>query len=282
MPSCELCPGKNRASKTLLAYSTDLRQFLSWIGETYSTVESSAYIDRTHVTDFMASLSDRKLSGVSRGRKLVAIREFFRCLVEADQILKSPADGVATPKIERNGKSWLRPDEYSRMLTLVASHPRDFCILTIFLQTGIRVSELCALRLDDIDLKDKTLTVRSGKGMASRTIALETKGIKAIKTWFKLRPIISHNRIFTNERGGDGITERGVRMMVTKYREAASITKQASCHALRNTFATVKASKGVSPYQLQRLLGHAKLDTTMVYVHLGRENESAVMEETSL
>lgn len=73
----------------------------------------------------MASLSDRKLSGVSRARKLVAIREFFRCLVEPEPILKSPADGVATPKIERNGKSWLRPDEYSRMLTLVASHPRD-------------------------------------------------------------------------------------------------------------------------------------------------------------
>ena len=168
------------------------------------------------------------------------------------------------------------------MLTLAAGNPRDYCILTVFLQTGIRVSELCNLRIDDIDLKAKQLTVRSGKGMNARQISLETKGVKALKTWLQLRPTVSHDHIFTNERDGGAITERGVRMLVTKYRENAGITKQASCHALRHTFATVKASKGVSPYHLQRLLGHAKLDTTMVYVHLGRENEAAVMEETSL
>jgi len=199
-----------------------------------------------------------------------------------DQVEKSPATGVDTPKIEHNGKAWLRPDEYSRMLTLAAGNPRDYCILTVFLQTGIRVSELCNLRIDDIDLKAKQLSVRSGKGMNARQISLETKGIKALKTWLQLRPAVSHDHIFTNERDGGAITERGVRMLVTKYRENAGITKQASCHALRHTFATVKASKGVSPYQLQRLLGHSKLDTTMVYVHLGRENEAAVMEETSL
>jgi site-specific recombinase XerD len=274
--------GKNRSPKTILAYSTDLGQFLAWVVDNDYTVESVADIQRSHIIDFLAALSERKLTGVSRARKLAALREFFRYLIVAEVIAKSPTSGIDTPKIEHNGKAWLRPDEYSRMLTLSAGNPRDYCILMVFLQTGIRVSELCNLRLDDIDLKAKQLTVRSGKGMQSRQIALETKGLKALRTWLKLRPMVEHDHVFTNERDGGAITERGVRMLVTKYREGAGITKQASCHALRHTFATVKASKGVSPYHLQRLLGHAKLDTTMVYVHLGRENEAAVMEETSL
>lgn len=70
--------GKNRSPKTLLAYSTDLRQFLAWVGETDGTVESAGDIDRTHIVEFLASLSERKLTGVSRARKLAAIREFFR------------------------------------------------------------------------------------------------------------------------------------------------------------------------------------------------------------
>ncbi len=274
--------GKNRSPKTILAYATDLGQFLMWVADNDSTVASVGDIDRTHIIDFMASLSERKLTGVSRARKLAALREFFRHLMASEVIEQSPAMGVETPKTERNGKAWLRPDEYSRMLSLAAGNPRDYCILTVFLQTGIRVSELCALRIEDVELKGKQLMVRSGKGMSARQISLESKGLRALKTWLQLRPAVPHDRIFTNERDGGAITERGVRMLVTKYRVNAGITKQASCHALRHTFATVKASKGVSPYQLQRLLGHSKLDTTMVYVHLGRENEAAVMEETSL
>jgi site-specific recombinase XerD len=176
-------------------------------------------------------LSERKLTGVSRARKLTALREFFRYLLTAEVIDSSPATGIDTPKIEHNGKAGLRPDEYSRMLSLSAGNPRDYCILMVFLQTGIRVSELCNLRLDDIELRAKQLTVRFGKGMQSRQIALETKGLKALRTWLKLRPMVGHDHVFTNGRDGGAITERGVRMLVTKYREGAGITKQASCHA---------------------------------------------------
>ena len=197
--------GKNRSPKTVLAYSTDLHQFLGWVVENDATVESVADIQRVHVIDFLASLSERKLSGVSRARKLAAIREFFKYLVMSEMIAKSPTTGVDTPKIEHNGKAWLRPDEYSRMLSLAAGNPRDYCILTVFLQTGVRVSELCNLRLDDIDLKAKQLMVRSGKGMNARQISLETKGVKALKIWMKLRPLVAHDHLFTNERDGGAI-----------------------------------------------------------------------------
>ena len=74
--------------------------------------------------------------------------------------------------------------------------------LTAFLQTGVRVSELCALRIEDVDLKGKQLTIRSGKGMSARQISLETKGLKALKTWLQLRPNVPHDSVFTNERHG--------------------------------------------------------------------------------
>ena len=82
----------------------------------------------------------------------------------------------------------MTPEEYNRLLAAAGAHPRDFCILTLFIQTGIRISELCELRLDDIDLDAAALTVRIGKGMAARTIELEKKGIRATKTWLPGAP----------------------------------------------------------------------------------------------
>src|SRR5213593_2773787 len=78
------------------------------------------------------------------------------------------------------------------------------------------------------------------------------------------------------------ISERGIRKLVVKYRKNAGITKRASCHTLRHTFATYKAERGVSPFQLQQWLGHANLNTTQIYVHLGKQNAKKIMEQTSL
>jgi len=87
--------------------------------------------------------------------------------------------------------------------------------------------------------------------------------------------------LFLNYKGVP-ISDRGIRKLVVKYRKNAGITKRASCHSLRHTFATYKAEKGVSPFQLQQWLGHANLNTTQIYVHLGKQNAKKIMEQTSL
>jgi integrase/recombinase XerC len=120
-----------------------------------------------------------------------------------------------------------------------------------------------------------------GKGKVSREIALEKKGIQALKSYLAVRPESLSERLFLNYKG-EPISERGVRKLVVKYTKAAGITKKASCHTLRHTFATYKAEKGVSPFQLQQWLGHANLNTTQIYVHLGKQNAKKVMEQTSL
>ncbi len=117
--------------------------------------------------------------------------------------------------------------------------------------------------------------------MASRSVELETKSAKALKTCLDHRPDSVDDHLFLN-RYGQPLAERGVRKMVAKYLKAGDIRNKASCHSLRHTFATQKAALGVSPYQLQQWLGHRDFRTTQLYVHLGRRNARKVMEATSL
>lgn len=239
-------------------------------------------MERADITEYLASLAARGISGLSRARKLAAIREFFRYLVDqVGELSKSPADGIPTPKKEKNSRTWLISDEYSRMLSLAGGNPRDYAILQVFLQTGLRVGELIDLKVDDADFTARLLQVR-GKGMVSRDIPLEKKAIQALRSWLAVRPDdVEYPHLFLN-RYGEPISERGVRKLVVKYRIAAGIAKRASCHSLRHTMATYKAEQGVNPFQLKEWLGHARLDTTQIYVHLSKRSGRKVMERTSL
>ena len=189
------------------------------------------------------------MSGRTRARKLAAIKEYFRFLVGSGVIAVSPTESVSAPKRERNGRNYLTPEEYTRLLSLAGSNPRDYAILQVFLQTGIWVSELCSLTLSDVDLADRTLTIRQGKGMADRSIELEKKGYQAIKNYLRSRPQSLSDALFLNYQA-EPLSERGVQKLLAKYVKLAGITKRISPHSLRHTFATYKAERGVSPYQL--------------------------------
>jgi site-specific recombinase XerD len=273
--------GKNRSPATSRAYKTDLSQFIGWIQENNLVARRVDQIERADVGEYFSSLAQRGLTGVSRARKMAAIREYFRFLEDLGHIQRSPAIGVETPKKEKGTRTALRPDEYTRMLSAAGGNPRDYAILQVFLQTGIRISELCDLRLDDIDLEGQMLKVQSGKGMVAREIELERKGIQAVRSWLAIRPQVADDHLFLN-RYGEPIGQRGVRKLVTRYRVSAKLTKRATPHSLRHTFATYKAQKGVSPFQLKEWLGHANLNTTQIYVHLARQNAKKLMGGTSL
>jgi site-specific recombinase XerD len=193
----------------------------------------------------------------------------------------SPAATVAIPQKEKKLRLYLRPEEYSRLLAAAGSHPRDFAILQLFLQTGIRVSELANLQLAHLDLQAKTLTIVSGKGNKDRVIDLGEKAIQAINNYLKARPSTPDQRVLLNYQG-TAISDRGVKKIVEKYRVAAGIEKKVSAHSLRHTFGTYKAERGVSPFQLKEWLGHSSLATTQIYVHMGRGGAKKAMETTSL
>jgi len=272
--------GKNRSAATLRAYRTDVLQFITFLHENNVAITGVAEVGKVDILEYLAALARKKLTGVARARKVSAIREYFRFLEDMEVIERSPAAGIETPKREKHTRVFLRSDEYTKMLSLAGGNPRDYAILQVFLQTGIRVSELANLTLADVDLTKPAITVR-GKGNAERAIELEKRGVQALKNYLAVRPESLSDVLFLNYKGVP-ISDRGIRKLVVKYRKNAGITKRASCHSLRHTFATYKAEKGVSPFQLQQWLGHANLNTTQIYVHLGKQNAKKIMEQTSL
>lgn len=272
--------GKNRSSATLRAYRTDVLQFITFLHENNVAITDVGDVGKVDVLEYLAALGKKGLSGVARARKVSAIREYFRFLEGVGVIQKSPTAGIDTPKREKHTRQYLRSDEYTKMLSLAGATPRDYAILQVFLQTGIRVSELANLTVEDIDFIKPAIRVR-GKGNQEREIALEKRGVQALKNYLTVRPESISEVLFLNYKD-EPISERGIRKLVVKYRKNAGITKRASCHTLRHTFATYKAEKGVSPFQLQQWLGHANLNTTQIYVHLGKQNAKKIMEQTSL
>jgi integrase/recombinase XerC len=272
--------GKNRSAATIRAYQTDIQQFIAFLHANNVSIHYPAEVQKIDVMEYLSALAKKELTGIARARKMSAIREYFRFLEGVGVISKSPTTGIETPKREKNGRQVLRSDEYTKMLSLAGANPRDYAVLQVFLQTGIRVSELANLTRNDIDFVKPAITVR-GKGSVQREIALEKKGLHALKSYLAVRPESLSERVFLNYQG-EPISERGIRKLVVKYRKEAGITKKASCHTLRHTFATCKAEKGVSAYQLQQWLGHANLNTTQIYIHLGKQNARKIMQDTSI
>src|SRR6516165_3906410 len=175
--------GKNRSTATIRAYQTDISQFISFLHANNVSIQTPADVEKVDVVEYLSSLAKRELTGIARARKMSALREYFRFLEGLGVISKSPTMGIETPKREKNGRQVLRSDEYTKMLSLAGVNPRDYAILQVFLQTGIRVSELANLTRDDIDFVKPSITVR-GKGMKEREIFLEKKGVVLTRYYF--------------------------------------------------------------------------------------------------
>ena len=271
--------GRNLSTHTATAYQTDIRQFLSFLTENDMTVDSPTQITRTHILDYLSHLAGLGRSGVTRARKLAAIREYCKFLVDEQILSVSPTEHIVRPKKERKQRVFLRVDEYMRLLNAALGNSRDYAILQLFLQSGIRVSELVGLTLLDIDQNGGTMLI-NGKGNKQRTIYLEKKATQALKSYVTNRPVSADQHVFLNYQG-NGLSVRGVMDIVEKYRLAAGITKKFSCHSLRHTCATYKATKGYTPAELQDLLGHEKPETSFIYVHMARDAQK-LMQQTSL
>ena len=271
--------GRNLSVHTASAYRTDLLQFLSFLTENDISVSSPEKITRTHILDYLSHLAGLGRSGVTRVRKLAAIKEYCKFLVDEKSILLSPAENIIRPKQERKQRVFLRVDEYMRLLNAAAGNSRDYAILQLFLQTGIRVAELVGLQLSDIDLAAGTMLI-NGKGNKQRTVYLEKKATQALRSYLPNRPRSLDQHVFLNYQGS-GLSVRGVMDIVEKYRKLAGITKKFSCHSLRHTCATYKAVKGYTPPDLQDLLGHKKPETSLIYVHMARDARE-LMQHTSL
>ena len=270
----------DKSPLTILAYQTDIQQFLAWLKEHDATVTRAQQVTRSHINEYLRYLANQGRTGTTRARKLVSLQLFFAHLVKEGVIPHSPAATVDRPRKERKPKKYLRPDEYTKLLAAAGGHPRDFALLQLFLQTGIRVSEAVAIHVEELDLEHKTLTIH-GKGSKERVIPLEKKAFQALKFYLAVRPKTTDQHLFLNYQG-EGLSIRGVRKIVEKYVKLSGITKKISCHGLRHTCATNRAALGMNAFCLKTLLGHERITTSLEYVHIGTEELRKPMEVTSL
>lgn len=298
---------KNRSQSTIREYHYDLRdafRFLKLykIDKVKLNQINNELIENTDITDldikfvkkieltdlyeYLNYLSNVRLDRpTTRARKIAAIKSFFNFMTFKQKILeKNPAVELETPKLGKRLPKYLSLDESLALLHSIEgkNEKRDTCIITLFLNCGLRLSELVAINFKDI--KDNTLQV-IGKGDKERSVYLNDACQKALKEYIAVRPkdVKDHDALFISERG-TRIGKRTVEMMVKKYITMAGLDpKKYSPHKLRHTAATLMHKYGgVDIRSLQQILGHESISTTEIYTHVDSEQVKEALEKNPL
>jgi site-specific recombinase XerD len=276
--------GQNYSPKTLRAYGDDLAQFLAWVKKHRVDFDVPTRFSRGDIEGFMQYLAAKRLTGVTRVRKLAAIRKFFAFLEENSILAANPAYTVKGARREEKEPHILYKEQYKALLYEASDNIRDYAIIQTFLQTGIRLSELANLRVDEVDVEHRILTVRQGKGQKDRQIPLVDDAVKALRNYLRYRntQLIVDDDIFFLAKNGTSLNVSTVKYTVAKYVKRAGIRKKAGVHTLRHTFGAHKADKNMSLATLQALMGHKKKETTLKYIHLAKTNLRQEMVQTAL
>jgi integrase/recombinase XerD len=269
-------PARNLADRTRREYITDVSDLVTFL--VARGVTEPGHLTLSHLNAYLAELDTRGLSGYTRRRKTSSIKTFCNFLVINNYVLKDPSLKLIPPKRESTTPRVLSEIEYKALQLAAANQPLAAAILEVLLQTGIRLSELTNLTLQDVQLPQKiskdagnvgSLFIRKGKGRKDRVITLNYKACRAIKAYLAVRPSVETTKLFIS-KFGKGITPRGVEWLVHKYLEEAGI-QGAKTHSLRHTFGTMMVKKKTSLPVVQEMMGHESLDTTRHYVQLARE-----------
>jgi integrase/recombinase XerC len=276
--------GQNYSPKTLRAYGDDLTQFLTFVQKNRVDWDNPLRFQREDIEGFLQFLAGQRMSGITRVRKLAAIRKFFAFLEENKILAGNPANTVKGARREEKEPNILYKEQYKALLYEASDNIRDYAIMMTFLQTGIRLSELANLRVENVDFDHRILTVRQGKGKKDRQIPLVDEAVKALRNYLRYRntELIVDDEIFFLAKNGTSLNVSSVKYIVAKYVKKAGIRKKVGVHTLRHTFGAHKADKHMSLATLQTLMGHKKKETTLKYIHLAKTNLRQEMVETSL
>jgi site-specific recombinase XerD len=265
---------RNFAEATRRGYAADLRHSLAYLAATFG-IESVSEVQRFHLHYYLAELDTRNRAGATRARKMAAIKSFFGYLEDIGVISVNPARGIPRPKQEVHEPRVLTEAEYKRLQEACQGHQRDRAIMELFLQTGLRLSEVAHLALIDVQVPtggslNSIGAVRvKGKGRKQRSVTLNWKACQAIAAYLTERPATGCPNLFLS-KNGSSLSGRAIQRIVKKYMAKGEIV-HATVHTLRHTFATHMVRKGTNLRVIQEALGHTSLQTTSRYISLARE-----------
>ncbi len=272
---------KRFSKHTTLAYQRDLRDFQQF----YHKFELQSLRDVTvhTVRQYIADANRRQLGARSIQRRLSALRSFYRYLEREKYVDVNPVNGVKAPKIPQRLPKIMDVDQVQALLTITdddALAVRDVAILELFYSSGLRLTELVSLNINDLDIAGKTLRVL-GKGNKVRQIPVGKMALEALKKWFEIRECwISDNEcaIFIT-RKGSRISQRNVQARLKQWGQKQSLNTGLHPHRLRHSFASHLLESSSDIRAVQELLGHENLSSTQIYTHLDFQHLANVYDK---
>lgn len=279
---------KSASENTLAAYRNDLQQFAQYLLQHKKTPAWNK-VTRQDLINYMLDLKDKAYAEATVARKLAAVKSFFAFLTGEGYLRHDPTENLASPRVGKSLPKYLTPEQVDELLEQPnrRSGPeakRDRAMLELLYATGMRVSELVSLNLDDISLEPGASHVRClGKGAKERMIPINEQATQTLETYLREgRPRLVRGRneraLFVNRRG-ERLTRQGFWLILKNYARDAHLGNEVTPHTLRHSFATHMLRGGTPLRNVQELLGHANISTTQIYTYLTRDHIREVYEE---
>ena len=276
---------KGLSDNTLEAYGRDLSKFLAYLQ--LRKIETPGDVKRSDILAFISHLLDEGAAFSSSARHLSSIKSFFRFLVLEGHITINPADNLESPKIRRKLPEVLTVEEVDRLMAspnvVSPTGLRDRAMFELMYATGLRVSELLSLEVDDINLTAGYVRCL-GKGRKERIVPVGKIASFWVERYMgrsrqKLIKGAFNRTLFVNAKGRK-MTRQGFWKLLNKHVARAGITKEVTPHTLRHSFATHLLENGADLRSVQEMLGHADISTTQIYTHLTRQHLREVYQKS--
>lgn len=259
-----------RASATILAYTKDIEQLSSYLSKNGKA--NLIEITQEDIDSFKEDLDQKNYTAKSISRKLNSIKAFFRYLKSQNLIQANPASLVAHPKYDLKPPRVLSKLEYRALRDACRADTRISAIVEILLQTGMRISELANLALEDIDQKNNKLNIKAYESHAQREIPLNTASKASLESYLVERPKGGSKQVFITKTGNPFLV-RNIRSSIDRYFQLAGI-KEAKVNDLRHTFIAQQLMAGTPLVYVSKLAGHKRLSTTEKYLEFITEKGS--------
>lgn len=291
-----LASGSTPSGATGQAEASQTNPWSTQTGGTATAVETQTgvtqlilAVEANTIRRYMAHLNEKQYSKSTTARKLATLRSFYKFLVKRNHLESNPVSSVKTPKQEKKLPKFLEYEEVQLLLNTPPTNTwlgaRDRAILEVLYSTGMRVSEVAALNLEDVDFLGEVVHIR-GKGKKERLSPVGSSALQAIQRYieFRNRRMESDSNfdakvLFANKHG-KRLSVRSIRRKMDKYLAEAGLDPTISPHTLRHSFATHMLNNGADLRSVQELLGHQSLSTTQIYTHLTTSHIKEVYERS--
>jgi integrase/recombinase XerD len=273
---------KAYSENTIAAYHNDLSQFRGHLDA--AGLDGWAPVRPEHIAAYIAELRERPYASSTIARKVAAIKSFYHFLVQSGRLAQDPTVGLESPKVKKRLPRALSADAVERLLSApprngTAKALRDRALLELLYATGMRVSEVVAMRLEDVE-REAGRVHCPGPGGRSRHIPIDGRALEALNEYLERgRPQLARRpeeqALFLNHRG-QKLTRQGLWLIIKEYADQIRLSgdkEKVTPHTLRHSFAAHKLSRGAKLHELQELLGHANISTTQVYSQMKEETD---------